>query len=163
AGRAPGPARADRVARRPRPPVVHGRRAAPALRGPAGRAPGPGDGAGVPRGPVPSPGSTGRGRGPLVGARRLRGRAARQRAPELADAVVGVVEAELLHRPAAELAPEVEDALARHVGELDGQLLAELDQRMGREEGARSGVDPTLAALSERRVELLLLAPRLQL
>lgn len=83
--------------------------------------------------------------------------------PELADAVVGVVEAELLHRPAAELAPEVEDALARHVGELDGQLLAELDQRMGREEGARSGVDPTLAALSERRVELLLLAPRLQL
>lgn len=83
--------------------------------------------------------------------------------PQHADAVVGVVEAELLHRPAAELAPEVEDALARRVDELDRQLLAELEQRMGREEGARTGVDPVLAALSEQRVEHLLLAPGLDL
>jgi hypothetical protein len=82
--------------------------------------------------------------------------------PELADPVVAIVEAELLHRPAAELAPEVEAAVARQVAELDRRLLADLEERMGREVGARAGIDPTLAALAERRVETLLLAPGLQ-
>ncbi|MBO0690734.1 MAG: host attachment protein [Candidatus Dormibacteraeota bacterium] len=83
--------------------------------------------------------------------------------PELAGPVAGVVEAELRHRPAAELAPEVEDALASQVQELDRRLHAELQQRMGRGAGARTGVEATLDALSERRVEHLLLAPRLEL
>jgi hypothetical protein len=82
--------------------------------------------------------------------------------PHLAGAIVGVVEAELLHRPVAEVLPEVEDALRRHVDDLDQGLLAELEERTGRQEGARVGVDDTLAALAEQRVEQLLLAPGLE-
>lgn len=78
-------------------------------------------------------------------------------------AVVGRVTADRIHERPRELLHDMEEILDQHVVDLERDLLADLEERLGRGMGAVSGVDDVLQAAYQGLIDTLALAPGFEL
>jgi peptide chain release factor subunit 1 len=76
--------------------------------------------------------------------------------PYLRERLAGNFECDVENTNADEVLEAVEPLMREHDERREGEALARLEQGAGQGEGAARGLEPTLAALNERRVETLL-------